>query len=207
MKKIFSLVLALALMLALTSCDLIAGTSSSTVESSAEVTSTASAEESTPESTADPRPLRDGAYIFDDAIEFEVYDGLTYEYSSDGALSVGFTIHSLITPSLTFLPAEEAVSALNESIVEQRMEEYIHGNGNQVISIYTVTKFTLDDQTVWLVNADAESNDPYTISYTYWVCQPNNTGLTYTWVYMAIEGDFNAYYPNVQTMVDSIRFI
>jgi hypothetical protein len=196
MKKIFSLILALALMLALTACSKPEGSEASTVGS-------------VPESTTESRPLREGAYVFNDAIEFETYDCSLYEDPNAGIPIMHFGPEDAYA-SLMFLIPQGIGTEIDSTIIKQIFEaslERMYEGYDSTITVYDVTQVTIDNNTVWTVSADAELSGEETFRYIYWICIPNDGNIVYQWVFSTPESSYETNYPQVQAIVDSIRFI
>jgi hypothetical protein len=196
MKKILSLALALALMLALTACAKPENSEASEVESTQESNT----------STTESRPLREGAYVFADAIEFEIEDSWTIFYIDNGSLVVEFD-SSRYAAEISFVtPAIAPHVVVDEGFLIGMVNRIVEPTGGEV-TLTEVVEITIDGQVALTMRADIKLTESLAAKMNFWICKTENDNTVYVIIFFADAEDYDVCFPQAQALVDSIRFI
>ena len=211
MKKILSLALALALMLALTAC-------------SKPENSEASIVESTQEAAGGPYlfALDGETYVYANLFEFSTSNDWTGMAYDDGRFSVwfGFEItddyvegddvwsgNFLFSYMYFPLPAEleEHINYVTEELAIEWMTTLADW-GDEEITIGDFSEVMIDGETMWMLEAEAQKNG-VVVKIIYWYYLPQDSNLLYFWSYEGNVDLFEEHLPEAQALIDSIRFI
>ena len=159
--------------------------------------------ESTPQSIA---PVVDGdAYVFADALEFEVESGWRFDYDEAGTLNIqlnttGFAYMLFVTPM------EAPFLYINEEMATMALEEMTTVLGGEV-TLHEVSEVAVAGETAYIIVADLKVNETMTFKMTFWMCKPESGNMAFAWIYMAMAENYDECLPQAQGLVDSIRFI
>jgi len=193
MKKILGLVFAVVYMLSLVACTRPTLIVSSVPESIVE-------EESTVASI-----LNGQTYTLGGAIEFTVDESWIVNQTNPRMTSIRFANNTNTLAGINTPARVDYAIELSKEACEILMQDFASGYGG-VETIRECTQTVVDNRDVWVINADIDKNGEI-FKTILWVAQSDDGKIVFAWAYMSVEAEYDTYLPQMQALVDSIRFI